>query len=163
MSIYMVYGPPPPPEVYFHHFLNIFLDHLGDDCLPFQNIEIDHVSINKVLKKYSHEFNRKDNKHFTRITLVMGIITIAFLICWWPYAILFMLKSGSKYDIPGKWIWNVVVLAYFNSLINPVLYIFINKDVRQSVVNLFTCKNIEKIERFIKDQTSFIIRLTFLF
>ena len=91
----------------------------------------------------------------------MGIITIAFLICWWPYAILFMLKSGSNYDIPKTLILNVVVLAYCNSLINPVLYIFINKDVRQSVVNLFTCKNIEKIERFIKDQTK-LIRLTFI-
>lgn len=76
----------------------------------------------------------------------MGIITSAFLICWWPYAILFMMKGSGK-EIKGIWIWNVVVLAYFNSLINPVLYIVINKDVRQSVVNLFTCKNIEKIER----------------
>merc|ERR1711997_1383536 len=49
----------------------------------------------------------KDNKHFTRITLVMGIITIAFLICWWPYALLFML-DGSGYKICPKLVGNVV-------------------------------------------------------
>ena len=77
----------------------------------------------------------------------MGIITLSFLICLWPYAILFMLAVGSNIDIPAQWLGNVVVLLYCNSLINPVLYIFINKDVRQSVVNLLTCKNVEKIER----------------
>ena len=84
----------------------------------------------------------------------MGSITAAFLICWWPYAILFMLQDD---DIPKIWIWNVVVLAYFNSLINPVLYMIINKEVRRSLVHLFTGENIEKIER--SDQNSFIIRL----
>ena len=93
---------------------------------------------------------RKDNKHFTRITRVMGIITLAFLICCWPYAILFMLSSGSNIVIPGQWLGNVVVLLYCNSLINPVLYIFINKDVRQSVVNLIRCRNVEKIERYLR-------------
>ena len=89
----------------------------------------------------------------------MGIITMTFLICWWPYAILFMLSVGSHYDIPTIYIGNVVVLAYCNSLLNPVLYIYFNKDVRQTVVNLLTCKSIEKIERYIKDHTNFIIRL----
>ena len=74
----------------------------------------------------------------------MGTITATFLVCWWPYAVLFMRRKASS------WMWNVVVLAYLNSLINPLLYIFINKDVRQSVINLFTCKDILEIDRQVK-------------
>ena len=124
------------------------LDNLGADCLSFQKSELEHVSINRVLtSSHFDSLNvRKDNKHFTRITLVMGSITAAFLICWWPYALLFMLE-GSGMTISRPLMGNVVVLAYCNSLINPVLYMAINKDVRQSIVNLFTCKNIDKIER----------------
>jgi len=76
-----------------------------------------------------------------RVTFVMGTITLAFLICIWPYGVVFM-KGGfleKKKDILQK----VVTLMYLNSLINPVLYILINKQVREALVKLFTCQKQE--------------------
>ena len=54
---------------------------------------------------------RKAQKYHRKISLIMGIITGAFLICWWPYAIIFMLNDNAKYKIV---LGNVVVLAYSN-------------------------------------------------
>ena len=65
----------------------------------------------------------------------MGTITLAFLVCWWPYAIIFMMGKTS-----GTILQKVVTLAYLNSLINPILYICISKQVRRAMVQLFTCK-----------------------
>ena len=46
-----------------------------------------------------------------------------------------------------KLLGNVVVLAYLNSLINPILYIVISKDVRNGFRNLMLCRNISAHER----------------
>ena len=64
----------------------------------------------------------------------------AFLICWWPYAIIFMIGDFTL-------LWNVVTLAYLNSLINPVLYILINRDVRICIRAILTCKANSELTR----------------
>jgi len=84
----------------------------------------------------------KAQKYHRKISLIMGIITGAFLICWWPYAIIFMLNDNAKYKIV---LGNVVVLAYSNSLINPVIYMVINKHVREAVWNLITFKGVNNV------------------
>ena len=90
-----------------------------------------------------------------KITIVMGVITLTFLICWWPYAIIFMTIPSNEgnmkylgYPITRTLILthfkirNVVLLSYTNSLINPLLYISINKQVRDAVRRLLTCQDI---------------------
>lgn len=75
-----------------------------------------------------------------KITIVMGVITLTFLICWWPYAIIFMTIPSNEGNM--KYLGNVVLLSYTNSLINPLLYISINKQVRDAVRRLLTCQDI---------------------
>ena len=50
----------------------------------------------------------------------------------------FMMGKNS-----GLILQKVVTLAYMNSLINPVLYICINKQVRKAIMKLFTCQEQE--------------------
>ena len=66
----------------------------------------------------------------------------AFLLCWWPYAIYFMSGLEDGYVL-GK----LVILAYLNSLINPCLYIFINREVRKRIKNILSC-NFARQEQF---------------
>ena len=73
----------------------------------------------------------KDTPLASHIALVSPLS--AFLICWWPYAIIFMIGDFSL-------LWNVVTLAYCNSLINPILYILINQDVRICIRAILTCR-----------------------
>merc|ERR1711884_504980 len=70
----------------------------------------------------------------------MITITLTFLVCWWPYIIIFMLGDSIPWgENKGIILWNFVTLAYSQSLINPVLYISINREVRRNVGKLFCC------------------------
>merc|ERR1712179_628108 len=73
-----------------------------------------------------------------RITIIMGTITLTFLVCVWPYAIIFMMRDNRPVVLQ-----KVVTLLYSNSLINPILYICINKQVRKSIMKMFTCQEQE--------------------
>ena len=69
----------------------------------------------------------------------MGTITLAFLACTWPYAVVFMMKVHDKVILQ-----RIVTLMYLNSLINPVLYILINKQVSKAIFRMFTCQRQEE-------------------
>uniref|UniRef100_UPI00398EE6F1 C3a anaphylatoxin chemotactic receptor-like n=1 Tax=Pristiophorus japonicus TaxID=55135 RepID=UPI00398EE6F1 len=66
---------------------------------------------------------------------VMAAIILAFLLCWAPYnicSILVLLQPRSE-PLPlalSVGMWLSYSLAYFNSCINPVLYIFMWQDFR---------------------------------
>ena len=56
--------------------------------------------------------------------------------CWWPYAIVFMVGLEAFQPTTKN---GVVILAYLNSLINPCLYMIINRDVRLKLKKIFRC------------------------
>jgi len=90
-------------------------------------------------KKLSSGRKRREK----RVTIIMGTITLAFLVCWWPYAVIFMMGDTNPAILQ-----KVVTLAYLNSLINPILYICINKQVRKAIMKLFTCEEQEHDSEF---------------
>ena len=54
------------------------------------------------------------------------------MLCWWPYAIVLMVGVENKRILD-----DLILLPYLNSLINPCLYMIINRDVRASVKKFF--------------------------
>jgi len=87
------------------------------------------------VKKISSGRKRREK----RVTIIMGAITFTFLVCIWPYAIIFMMRDNRPVVLQ-----KVVTLLYSNSLINPILYICINKQVRKAIVKMFTCQEQEQ-------------------
>ena len=78
-------------------------------------------------------------------------VPLAFLLCWWPYAVIFvrtttMLEEKDK-KANGNLLKDVVIPAYFNSLINPILYIAMTPDVKEELKNLILCKDLATIAR----------------
>ena len=61
--------------------------------------------------------------------------------CWWPYAIVFMVGLEAFQPTTKN---GVVILAYLNSLINPCLYMIINRDVRSQLKKIFRCDNLRQ-------------------
>ena len=69
----------------------------------------------------------------------------AFLLCWWPYAVIFVrgtfMRTEEGKKATGKLLYNMVIPAYLNSLINPLLYIALKDDVKEELKNLILCRN----------------------
>ncbi len=81
----------------------------------------------------------------TRITKVLSIIMSCFVACWLPFFVIYIVRcylknpeliSDSVLDV---FIW----LGYLNSALNPVLYLVLNKNFRESFCSIirFNCSN----------------------
>ena len=75
-----------------------------------------------------------------RLTLVIGVITVCYLLCCGPYAYYFI--SGLATQQKLKFQFELAeFIFYMNSLTNPILYMSIQKDISKSVISLlrFVC------------------------
>lgn len=85
------------------------------------------------------KFMIKDTKYAKTLALVIGV----FLVLWLPYLICIFLKTVSsvKFDI---WVQTyLILLAVFNSGINPWIYAFKNNELKSAFKRLFVelCRN----------------------
>ena len=80
-----------------------------------------------------------------KISLMMGTITAAFLLCVTPYYILFM--SPVDLQVKETYLPVLVMVMYLNSLVNPLLYVSLNFEVRGGVFRLLLCKPEPKGQR----------------
>ena len=69
----------------------------------------------------------------------MNVLSSAFLVCAWPYGGFFIAVSGSGVKFNQAVFDAFVILLYLNSLINPCLYMIINRDVRFELKKIFLC------------------------
>ncbi|MEE6524170.1 hypothetical protein FKM82_023472 [Ascaphus truei] len=67
---------------------------------------------------------------------IMIAIVLCFFCCWFPFNIFHLLQIK---DIDTKWIFDSqflsisICLAFFNSCLNPLLYVFIGRDFKESL------------------------------
>ena len=80
-------------------------------------------------------------RHTIGQTVVIGAISFAFLLCWGPYFGFSMYwlcryEQNKHRDI----LMLLVSIGYINSLVNPLLYIAVSKDIRTIIYSVITCK-----------------------
>lgn len=95
----------------------------------------------------SDDLQRAEVKEFSlrRNTLIMRMVTIAFVVSFLPYLVIVTLRYSNP-DIPTKLskaeqiLYHVFLRTYFiNSMINPFIYGFMNVEFRAKIKELF-CK-----------------------
>jgi len=64
------------------------------------------------------------------MTFVLSLLTLAFLVCWWP-AIIYL---SAKYDSGDS---RAFYFCFMNSLINPILFMSLNKTLRRKAKDFF--------------------------
>ncbi|XP_077995991.1 muscarinic acetylcholine receptor M4-like [Glandiceps talaboti] len=74
-----------------------------------------------------------------RLAITLGIIVVAFLVCWLPFVILFPV-NGYCECVPTRLYNASYWLAYINSTLNPYLCLFSNRDIRNALGKMFHLK-----------------------
>lgn len=100
------------------------------------------AKLNRII---SDELRRVEVKEFSlrRNTLIMRMVTIAFVVSFLPYLVIVTLRYSNP-DIPNKLskveqiLYHVFLRTYFiNSMINPFIYGFMNTEFRAKLKELF--------------------------
>ncbi|XP_076055529.1 allatostatin-A receptor-like [Oratosquilla oratoria] len=77
-----------------------------------------------------------------RVTRMVVIVVVTFIVCWFPIQIVLLLKSLDLYKMSTpKIILQIAaqVLAYINSCVNPILYAFLSDPFRKAFRKVIAC------------------------
>ncbi|RWS31057.1 putative G-protein coupled receptor No9-like protein [Leptotrombidium deliense] len=75
----------------------------------------------------------------TKAAKTVGIIVGGFIICWFPFFTVYLLRAFYKDQIPEIVLTIFYWLGYFNSAVNPVIYGLFSRDFRRAFKNI-VCK-----------------------
>ena len=90
-------------------------------------------------KKTQHQHSHVNE---TRITKTLAIIMSSFLCCWLPFFIIYVIRSFLddpeliEPSVMDFFIW----LGYFNSCLDPILYVILNENFRETLFSIITCR-----------------------
>lgn len=78
---------------------------------------------------------RTETKAAKTLCIIMG----CFCLCWAPFFITNVVDPFIDYTVPDK-LWAACLwLGYINSMLNPILYAFLNKSFRRAFLIILCC------------------------
>lgn len=106
-------------------------------------------TLDKGIVRMSRKFSTVKAKPTRKNTVMMRVVTIAFMISFTPFLCILIIRYTDpmyyqKLNTPGKIAYGVLLRTYFiNSMVNPFIYGFMNLRFRQHVKcllkNVFCC------------------------
>lgn len=134
---------------YPNHTVELFCDVMLVVCsfiIPISIISFCTVKIIQTLRiKAIERLNAEKTEQ--RATTLMLVVLLAFLICWVPFHIITILDLLYRVELVGGChlsrfleIGNQVFtyFAFFNSVLNPILYVIVGKNFRKKVAEVFS-------------------------
>ncbi|XP_070258075.1 N-formyl peptide receptor 2-like [Myotis yumanensis] len=89
------------------------------------------------------KLSKKGMINSSRSLRVLTAVVVSFFVCWFPFQLVALLHTiwltellfGSTYKILTILLNPVRSLAFFNSCLNPMLYVFIGQDFRKTLIH----------------------------
>ena len=75
-------------------------------------------------------------KQQLRCVRILGVVMVTFLICWLPYIIVLPLMVFCPACVSYQMYEISIVMAYFNSSLNPLIYFFLYRSYRNYLKRL---------------------------
>ncbi|KAM5142443.1 opsin-VA-like [Mantella aurantiaca] len=117
--------------------------------LPLMLIFVSYGKLMRKLRKVSDTqgrlgSTRKPEKEVTRMVVIM---ILAFLICWSPYAAFSILVTANPtIDLDARLSAIPAFFAKTASMYNPIIYVYMNKQFRRCLLQMFHCRDLEAKE-----------------
>ncbi|XP_035529243.1 B2 bradykinin receptor-like [Morone saxatilis] len=133
---------------YPNHTLALFCDGMlivFSFIIPISIISFCTVKIIQALKIQAIERFNAEKTEQKATTLVL-VVLLAFLICWVPFHVVTTLDVLTRADVFGGCHLTTVLeicnqiftyLAFFNSVLNPILYVIVGKNFRKKAQEVF--------------------------
>ena len=139
------------------HFYLLFLNRISKLCFfnfqrcwrraTLRKITRDKNGIKKYLSTNSCPATRKDDRTHRRLTILTVSMTFTFYLSWTPYAVcsLFTIFQRSLSHLPNV---IAILMAKSGTVINPILYIFLNNDVSTHAFLLSVLHRVQILTKF---------------
>lgn len=72
-----------------------------------------------------------------RATFISIIILGLFCMCWMPFFVITLIVTYDKFYQPGPFQFIIIVLAYINFAVNPIIYASLTSDIRTAIIDFF--------------------------
>lgn len=95
---------------------------------------------------------KKDRRNEMRLTTSFLVVIMTFVICWLPYCVA-MFWSLLR-PVPRAFDITTLLLGYFNSCCNPIIYGILNKNFRKGYKALLFCESYNQIHSAVSNQTT---------
>ncbi|KAH9523611.1 5-hydroxytryptamine receptor 4 [Bulinus truncatus] len=100
---------------------------------------------------YSHCKRKSKFKQESKAAKTLGIIMGCFSICWFPFFIMNVIDPLINYSMPYV-PWQIALwLGYINSLMNPLLYYYFNRNFYHAFRRLLSCKVCKGVRDYEED------------
>ncbi|XP_028833350.1 type-1 angiotensin II receptor [Denticeps clupeoides] len=143
VTVCAIHSDDPGPEV----ALNLMKNILGF-LVPLAIVLTCYCLIGRALLGAGRHLLRSSRSNGDEVLRMLTAAVLAFFFCWCPHQVfsfLYLLvqfkvmKSCHALDVIDTALPFTVCVAYFNSCINPVLYSFVGKNFRRSLLRLLRC------------------------
>ncbi|XP_019953543.1 B2 bradykinin receptor-like [Paralichthys olivaceus] len=133
---------------YPNHTLEMLCDRMliiFSFVIPISIISFCTFKIIQTLKVQRVQRNSAEKTEQKATTLILAVL-LAFLICWLPFHLVTVLDLLLRAEVLGGCHFSNVLdilnqistyLAFFNSVLNPILYVIVGKNFRKKVGELF--------------------------
>uniref|UniRef100_A0A4W5MXT0 B2 bradykinin receptor n=1 Tax=Hucho hucho TaxID=62062 RepID=A0A4W5MXT0_9TELE len=132
--------PSPKMELVFNMTLIVFGFAIPVSVISYCTCQIIQALKNQAMERFNTEHTER------KATLLVLSVLLAFLLCWVPFHLVTALDVLLRAaDISGCNLSNILdicnqvftYLAFFNSVLNPVLYVIVGKNFRKKVMEVF--------------------------
>ena len=87
---------------------------------------------------------KKRRKEDAKLTMMCVIIVAVFFASWFPFVVSMFIETLTTIHVPSAIDRATLLIGYLNSLSNPIIYCYFNKNFRLQLKKLFFKKRMRR-------------------